>query len=314
MKASAMTELKPSKICSLIDDIYRFIHTRYEDTKAIEALVAKNKGLFGPDLAKALAPFKTAVYEIERKESLRRDLEKGTLVQLSKVQAKKGDKVLSYLQKMIVKTLAQIGSPGLAFRLPKVPLSVHVLNSLNNREVGRMQKDEITGKLLKGTEKPCSTIELLTKFTLGKEESVYQILYYAVVESRRRIDEYLIFFKSSLYVSNKPEATLETLIKINANIAKSIEANKKVNNKGENTLIDVNLNKDSSSEISRGEKLLQVLEAEFKGQSNNASTQANKIKLSMMLDENIKEPSQLLLDSYIAVSYTHLTLPTICSV
>jgi hypothetical protein len=232
---------------------------------------------------------------------LRRDLEKELLLQLARVQVKKDDKVSLHLQKTVVKILTQISSPALAFKLPKVPLSVHIWSSLNGGEVGLVQEDVISGGLLKPIEKPCLTIDLITKLMSSSELSVYQILYYSVMESRRRIDEYLLFLSSSCNVVNKSETILETLVKNNAYIAKSIKqyTYEQTNKQLIKTQALENISPNEEWRMTRGEKLLKVLEAELKDQSNDP--QANKVTLSMILNEqdNTKEPSQVLLESYI---------------
>ena len=134
-------------------------------------------------------------------------------------------------------------------------------------------------------------------------------MHYAIIESRKRLEEFLIFFNTNSNILPKAESIINTLMKVNSNISKSIKEYSIIYKKKNKPIIESNIeNKMNSNEnippnknqkpMSRGEKVLKMLETELGENVNSKKHTTGGISLAKMITSNQKEPSQTLLDSY----------------
>ena len=205
---------------SKVDGLCQIIRYRYEDTIAIDNLLngkVKNE--------KESIKIQKLIKEIEHRECLRRESEKTVIAQLNRIQIKKVDKFFAHLHKILTRTLPLITFPSLSSKYKKVPMEIHLWDSLNTGYIGKHQEDEINGgwhRNLQLNENTYFAIDFI-KNTLQTKESInlYHIMHYIVWESRRHLDQHLIFINSL----NEPLPTamiLETLQKNNSAIERSI--------------------------------------------------------------------------------------------
>ncbi len=251
-KNVAQTDTSPSsgdqragKLCLAMDEFYRHIHARYEDTVTLSSLLAKARVQSLPRCITLLLAHQLAINEVERREDARRQAEKELLTLVLKTVGTKGcdqDRVTQHLRKMLKKVVQQSARPrfyaktSLSKTVSQFHAAVHLSCVVGTPQIADLIPDEILGGFFEddvflttpARQRPILT--LLENYAEGNPKvALYPVFYHAVLESRVRLDDYLSLYygyvnesQACVLYQSKTDAVLAILSKLNSETARNV--------------------------------------------------------------------------------------------